>query len=294
MEHVSFVVLHYCSIEITEQCIKSIQNNIEYDNYSIVIIDNASPDNSGLLLKEKYEKISNIKVLLMDTNLGFAKGNNVGYLYAKNVFNADFIVVTNSDTVFTQKDFIDKIRKIFYKEKFYLLGPDLITPSGIHQNPHRNYPLTKNQLKKMLFIKQIFLWYFYIKKFFHIDNKINILENMFEKKDKITQNNIPYRKKRENVVLQGACIIYSPLYISKENEAFSPKTFMYGEEDILTYLCCKKNYKILYSPNIRVKHLNGEITRNKYGNSIDKNIFTYKYIVEGCKILLSMMNEKEK
>lgn len=294
MEHISFIILHYCSIEITEQCIQSIMNNINYPNYSIVVVDNASPDNSGKILKEKYEKSKNIKVLLLKENVGFARGNNKGYLYAKNELKADYMVITNSDTIFEQKDFLYQVRDLYQKEKYHIMGPDLVTPSGMHQNPHRNEPLSKKQLIKMLLIKQIFLYYFYTKKVLHINDRINILEKMFEKKDKITQNQMPYQTPRENVVLQGACIIYSPDYIREEEEAFSSRTFMYGEEDILTYLCCKKGYKILYSPSMIVKHLNGEITRNKYGKSLEKNIFTYKYIVEGCKILLSMMNEEEK
>ena len=67
---------------------------------------------------------------------------------------------------------------------------------------------------------------------------------------------------------------------------------MYGEEDIMTYLAETKNYKIWYIPQIRVTHLNGEVTRKNYKNSLDKNIFTYTYIVEGCKILLQMMKNR--
>ena len=55
-EHVSFIILNYCSTEVTVQCVESIEKNINYQNYSIVIVDNGSTNNSGKILEEKYGK----------------------------------------------------------------------------------------------------------------------------------------------------------------------------------------------------------------------------------------------
>lgn len=288
-EHVSFVILNYCSTDITVQCVESIKENIIYENYSIVIVDNGSTNNSGEILKERYNSDSRIAVLCLNENVGFAKGNNKGYQYAKDVFKAQYVIITNSDTIFEQNDFIECMQKLYDEEKYHILGPDLITPSGMHQNPHREHMYSKSEVRKMLFVKSVFLYYFKLKKFLHLENKINILEYWYEKKDKKTEKGIKYTEQKSNIVPLGACLIFSPAFVAKERDAFYSKTFMYGEEDIMAYLCKKKGYKILYSPNISVFHLNGEITKNKYGNSLEKNIFTYTYIVEGCKILLELM-----
>ena len=53
MEHVSFVILNYCSGDLTIQCISSIRKNIGYSNYSIVVVDNGSPDKSGVSVAAK-------------------------------------------------------------------------------------------------------------------------------------------------------------------------------------------------------------------------------------------------
>ncbi len=53
------------------------------DMYKIVIVDNASPDKSGALLKEHYKNDDHVEVLLNQENLGFARGNNVGFRYAE-------------------------------------------------------------------------------------------------------------------------------------------------------------------------------------------------------------------
>lgn len=49
-----YVVLHYENIEITERCIKALLENFKHS--PIVIVDNCSPNNSGKLLKQKYER----------------------------------------------------------------------------------------------------------------------------------------------------------------------------------------------------------------------------------------------
>ncbi len=291
MEHVSFVILNYCSGDLTIQCISSIKKNISYSNYSIVVVDNGSSDKSGVVLQQKYDGDDNVFVLLLKDNIGFAKANNFGYQYAKNKLNARYIIVTNSDTIFKQNDFIGIIQKLYSIKGFEIAGPDLITPRGTHQNPHRQSPLTINQVRKMLFIKSVFLLYFNIKKRFHIGDKILFLEKWFDLKDKKTQENISYKIEHERVVLQGACLIFSPSFIEKEENAFYPGTFMYGEEDILTYLACKKDYRLLYSPELKVFHLDGGATKRSYENNLEKNIFTYTYIVEGCKLLLRIMKE---
>ena len=37
-----FVILHYLAIKETIDCVSSIQQNVCYDNYSIIIVDNGS------------------------------------------------------------------------------------------------------------------------------------------------------------------------------------------------------------------------------------------------------------
>lgn len=289
MEHVSFVILHYLSSDITEECVDSIQKNIRYKYYDIVIVDNGSPNNSGDYLKEKYKDKKNVTVILLTENKGFANGNNIGYEFARNQLNSKYIIITNSDTVFEQFDFIVKLKSIYEKMNYDVLGPDIITPTGLHQNPHREKPMSIQQVRKMLLIKSIFLRYFQLKKVLHLNDKIQILERMYIKKDLKAQKKIRHLTVKEGIVPQGACIIFSPQFIMQEKYAFNPKTFMYGEEDLLTFHCIIKGYKILYSPEVHVIHLNGETTKKKYRNSLDKNIFTYKYVVEGCKILLNLM-----
>ena len=56
MDKVCFVILHFLTIEDTLKCINSICENIRYKNYHIVVVDNGSPNGTGLELKARLEE----------------------------------------------------------------------------------------------------------------------------------------------------------------------------------------------------------------------------------------------
>ena len=289
---VCFVILHYMAMEATTKCIESIGNLNGSENINIVVVDNASLNDTGFELQRKYKEYTNITVILLEKNIGFAKGNNVGFLYAKNVLCSEIIVMTNNDIIFIQKDFLNRIYTIYDRTKCHVLGPDVIKDKHIHQSPLRDHVYSKQEIIKKIFVKSVYLYYYKFKKIFQINDKIRVLEYLFEKKDKKTQENRKWRQENSGCVLMGACIIFLPDYVKNETEAFLPDTFMYGEEDLLAYKCLKRNYKMIYSPEIQVQHMHGESTKKIYKDELDKTIFTYEYIVKGWKILLKKMKSE--
>jgi|GEM_PF-1682533 len=88
---VSIIVLCYNKMEYTEKCLESIFANTCYPPYEVIVVDNASSDNTPALL-EMYSK--KIKFIHSDTNLGFVNGNNMAVEHAA----GDYIVFLNNDT----------------------------------------------------------------------------------------------------------------------------------------------------------------------------------------------------
>ena len=91
-----FVVLHYCTLDMTKKCIAAIQEKMAQTDYEIVVVDNASGNGTGKELAECYKNTEHVTVLLSEENLGFAKGNNLGYVYARENLHCDFICVMRS------------------------------------------------------------------------------------------------------------------------------------------------------------------------------------------------------
>jgi len=87
---VSIIILNYNAGQILLDCFESVIKT-NYDNFEIIIVDNASKDKSHRKCKEKFERV---RIIENEKNLGYCEGNNVGIKNSK----GEFIVILNPDT----------------------------------------------------------------------------------------------------------------------------------------------------------------------------------------------------
>jgi Predicted glycosyltransferases len=290
MDCFCFVILHYQTKADTIECVGSILKNIVYPELKIIIVDNGSPNRSGGELKELFKGNENIEVLLSPENLGFTGGNNIGFMYAKNQCNADFIALINNDTIIEQKDFIDTIINRFKNSPFHILGPDIITLTGRHQNPVFNklssLEAVQNYIKhyrKVLFLNYLGLDIILekIKKFFFPESKIHIED---------IKINIDHSSEQMGVALHGSTIVFSGLYIKKYDGLY-PGPFMYGEEAILDYFVKKDNLISVYFPGVRILHKDDSSTNSVYKKALKKRRFYLKNFMRSLIVLEKLFNE---
>jgi GT2 family glycosyltransferase len=90
---VLIVVLCYNGVGMTLQCLESL-HRLEYDLADILIVDNASQDNTAAIVQSRFPDVT---VIETGANLGFAAGNNVGLRYALD-HNYDYALLLNNDT----------------------------------------------------------------------------------------------------------------------------------------------------------------------------------------------------
>jgi GT2 family glycosyltransferase len=80
---VSVVIVTYNSRAVVGRCIESIRQQTRGVSYEIVVVDNASPDDTGLFVKEQYPEVT---VLHMQTNIGLSAAINDGVLASTGAF----------------------------------------------------------------------------------------------------------------------------------------------------------------------------------------------------------------
>ncbi|WP_456325889.1 glycosyltransferase, partial [Desulfonauticus submarinus] len=90
----SIVIVTYNSLNDIKPCLHSILTNTRLP-YEVIIIDNASKDGTVDYLKSI--KAENIRIILNEQNLGFARAVNQGI----NIAKGDYIVLLNPDTIVT-------------------------------------------------------------------------------------------------------------------------------------------------------------------------------------------------
>ncbi|MCL4352868.1 glycosyltransferase family 2 protein [Patescibacteria group bacterium] len=142
----SIIILSYNTSDLTVGCVKSIIDNyrkeIEDEILEVIVVDNASSDNSVFNLL----KINNIKLLRNKTNAGFSKGSNIGAKLAK----GDYLLFLNSDTRVSGKGFLQMAEFLKKNKNIGILGGRLLNPDGSLQASGGNFYNPGNLLLMLL------------------------------------------------------------------------------------------------------------------------------------------------
>lgn len=104
----SIIIVNYNGEIYLDDCLQSIDKQCSSLSYEVILVDNASTDNSIALLKKNHPKIHLIE---SKKNLGFAGGNNLGVKKAK----GEVILLLNNDTILTH-DFSSVVAEVKKEE----------------------------------------------------------------------------------------------------------------------------------------------------------------------------------
>ena len=88
----SIIIVSYNTKNITKNCLSSIRNSSIQLEYEIILVDNASNDDSVNMVQEQFPEV---RLIANDRNNMFAMANNQGMAIAK----GNYILLLNSDTL---------------------------------------------------------------------------------------------------------------------------------------------------------------------------------------------------
>ncbi len=115
----SIILLTYNHLGYTRLCVESIRRSSPSNHYELIIIDNASTDNTPKYLANLAQTHAQIKVVCNPTNRGFAAGNNQGATLA----TGEYLVFLNNDTIVTP-GWLEGLRAHFdNNQKAGMIGP---------------------------------------------------------------------------------------------------------------------------------------------------------------------------
>ncbi len=231
------IILNYNDYENTLKIIDMIK---DYKCLKkIIIVDNASTDDSFNHLKPLED--NKITIIKNKKNLGYAYGNNLGlkYLYEHGF---DYAIISNPDII-VEESVMEELISRMKNSKVSFLGPKILE----HGNIIKGWK-TPSYLYELLSTMNYF--HKYAKKL-------------------ITYKDSYYKDGLNEVDVIHGCFFIGRLKDFKKINYFDTNTFLYYEENILSYKAKKNNLGIYVDTSISVIH-NLSLSVDKSLNKLKK------------------------
>ena len=236
---VSIIIVNYNTKKLTLNCINSIFEYTKKVNIEVILVDNASTDGSIELFKND----SRIKFITNNTNLGFGKGNNLGFKFA----TGKYILLLNSDTLLNNnaiKIFFDTAESM--DKTIACFGCLLKNADGKYSSSFGTFM----SIGKTLLISLKEYVKFFRPKFYSCNEKDLIKQTPFFVDLIVGADLFIRRNVIENLGL------------------FDPTFFMYYEEADLQRRYAKAGYKMMIISGPEIIHLEGQSSYKKLSREI--------------------------
>lgn len=262
---VSIIIINYNTFELTCNCINSIYKQTKGISFEIILVDNASTkDNPDDFLNH----FSEITLIKSPTNLGFAKGNNLGIKKAK----GKKILLLNSDTILKNNalkytsDFLETHQDVA------VVSSSLEYENGEIQHTCQRFPSIKYGLYEL----------FRLQKFLGIEKGGKLLMGSF-----FNHKNIAYPD-----WVWGTFFMFSKDILKElPKKQLADTFFMYGEDMQWCMEFKKLGYKIGFEPKAEVIHLMGKSGAPKNQMMLDNHkTFMSLYYSKFERSLIKIIN----
>lgn len=223
---ISIIILNWNGWQDTLECLESLVK-ISYPNYEVMVIDNASQDNSVKKIKEWKKKrlIKKFSLIENDKNYGFAEGNNIGIRKILKENQSPYILILNNDTV-VDKKFLNELVKLAESQtKIGIVGPKIYL-----------YPPKKD--------KEIIQ---------SCGADIDLLRGKLVSYGDGEVNQGQFEKTKEVGYVYGTCFL-AKSEVFKKIGFFDKKYHIYAEEADFCLRAKKVSYSIYYAPKAIIWH----------------------------------------
>jgi GT2 family glycosyltransferase len=119
----SVVIVSWNTRKLTLDCVQSLESSRAVLSTEIIVVDNASSDDTVEQLRERYP---HVHVIANERNLGFAQGNNIGL----EVCPGKYVALINSDVVVPKGCLEKMVGYLEENPKIGLLGPKMVLRDG--------------------------------------------------------------------------------------------------------------------------------------------------------------------
>lgn len=222
MKKLTISIVNFNGGQYLLSCLKSLERVKEEVDYDVFVIDNASSDGSLESAKNKFSKISYIS---NKENLGFGKAHNLVLKKAK----TPYILILNPDCEVMPETLEYLIDFMENNPEVGVCSPKIEKADGtLDMASHRGFPTP---------------WVSFLYFVLNDDRLYHLTDRDFSKTHEV-----------DSVV--GAFMLMSKKVL-EEVGYFDEDYFLYGEDIDLCFRIKKAGFKVMYVPEVKIKHVKG-------------------------------------
>jgi len=249
---ISVIIVNYNVRDFLSQCLHSVKKAAKGIPSEIIVVDNASDDGSAEMVRKKYP---DVKLILNNENLGFAKANNIALKEAK----GQFLLLLNPDTILQEDTIRVMLGFMKTRREVGLAGCKIINPDGSFDYAcRRSFPTP---------------WIAF--------TKITGLSKLFPKTELFGKYNLTYLSTEETYPVDAVSGSFMMVRreVLKEVGGLDERFFMYGEDLDWCYRIKKAGWQIYYVHSTQIIHYRGQSTKRS-------NIDEIKAFYEAMRIFV--------
>ncbi len=228
----SIIIVSYNTRDFTIKCIESVVKSIHKISYEIIVVDNASSDDSVEALEGLKIDDERLKIIANPENFGFSKANNIGVGKS----SGRMVLFLNSDTLVYEKtldgmvEFMDKNPEVGASTCFVRM------PNGkLDDAAHRGFPTPARALS-------------------HFSGLSKLLK--FEPFSGYNLKHLKHDSAHEIEALAGAFMMVRR-EAGEQVKWWDEDYFFYGEDIDFCYKLAQKDWKIYFVPEFEILHYKG-------------------------------------
>ena len=111
---ISIIIVNWNGKRWLKECLKTLSNQT-FKNIEIILVDNASLDDSLRFVENNFLKV---RIIKNNKNLGFSNGVNSGIKYS----GGEYIILINSDT-WVKKGFVRQLYEFYINNNYDVIAP---------------------------------------------------------------------------------------------------------------------------------------------------------------------------
>lgn len=237
------VILNYNTYDMTMNLIKQINMLIKHFDYYLIVVDNASTNESVEYLENFDESFIFLK---NDNNSGYASGNNIGIKNAVGL-GCDYVLVMNNDIDMVSEDVVDSMISIMNNNQVIAaVSPRIVDAEGKADPPI--------YFRKPTFIDLSFGMMKFQKERFRFDE---------------SKNCRVYAPRGSFMLLRSSAI--------EKINYLDENTFLYYEEPILAEKLSEIGLECWHCGNVQVIHNHAVTIKKSYQKKQISNILIHSY-----------------